>query len=175
LYKQKDILNNEITEIRRWKTEVYSNSYTIKSEIYWLEYMLSQTKDLLEIEKQNFYKLTDKQRNKIFELNNEINNKIWELTEYNSKKLIDIDWENKKYKKVLTEKRKEIQVLTDNISQITKEQKEFIEYRACELEKIQQMKNKIEKDTIALNIKQKTLNIKEKRLLKFKKELNVKN
>ena len=179
LYKERDLVLEEIRDQRQWSNLVYSKKTYYDKCVDWLLRIYDATVELVNKKNVDFYNLTDKQANKITELNEKISTKVKELSEYDKKELINIDAVNKKYKKDYTKKQKELSTLERSIEDRKQEIKEFEEYKNKESNKLERQRNKQEDTKKALMKLKKTLELKEKRLDKYALELknkkNVKN
>lgn len=140
-----DIIKNEISDQRIGKTQVSLEQKTLEQKIPVIMDMIRTTQELLTKWTLDFYKLTDSQQQTINELQKEIDSKILELQEYEEKikQIIDIDWQNIKYKEELRIKAQELQDIIATIKltkkendRIKSENKEFEIYKKQEEEKL---------------------------------------
>lgn len=171
LNKQKDLAKQEIADQRKGRNIVSSELYEMKDKLYNLEITLKNTELELNKQREAFHSLVDKHWQTIEKLNKHINELTKRLENQKSKKLIDIDWENIKYKKEISLKQKEYQLYVDKIEELKQQEEEFKKYV---IEKNNEILSQKEKNDIIFseNIKkQKDLNILEKRLLKLKAKL----
>lgn len=167
LTHKRDKIYNDISDQRRWKTEVYNETIVIQKDASILEALLISLKDILRKEQKDYFINSDRQHDIMSKLEKEISQKEKELEEYNKKELIDIDWLNEKYKQDLLKKRQEITTLDHEY----KKKQDEIQWMEKHKQDIVKEKEELEEQKEQIKKKEKKLNLKEKRLNKLEKTL----
>lgn len=171
LYAERDTVLSEIIDQRRGKQVVSVQSEAIKSELVTIESILTDTNKALEQQSAHFSSLTEKQKDKIQSLNSKIQEKLDVFALQDGKEIIDIDSENRKFKKELSLKRKELQEITD----LLEENKKLVDTTNKKIEKEQERMKKEKAELLEyrtnLEEREKLVALSEKRLEKYKEEL----
>ena len=153
-------------ELMRWKNEIYSASLQKSNELYTTESTIEETKKTLNETSLHFINLTENQREIIKNLDKSIENRIKELSNQEWKQLINFDWENIKIKERLKEKRQELQIVIDDIKEKEMEKEKIEFYINEQLQYIKQEKEYLIEYRSNLELREKDIRIKEKRLTK---------
>lgn len=164
LTKERDNLILWNIELMRWKNEIYSVSIKKNEELYTTESILEETKKTLNETSLHFVNLTENQKEIIKNLDKSIQERIKELSVQEWKELIDFDEENRKIKRKLTEKKQELQIVIEDLQEKEKEKEKIENYIKEQLEFIEKEKQDILSIKNNLEIREKDIRIKEKRL-----------
>lgn len=166
LTKERDSLLLWNTELMRWKSEINNIKESKEKELYTIESILEETKKALDKNSVHFYKITDKQKEKLQELNTAIQERLDELSIQEGKELIDIDSENQKIKKELTKAKKELKAMIDDIQSLKDERIAFEKEKNDIMAALDQERNRCIDYMNNLVIRERDVEILEKRFSK---------
>lgn len=168
---ERDRVLGEIDDQRRGKQIVSIQSEAKQSELVTIESILTETHKALEKQSAHFSSLTEKQKDKIQSLNSKIQEKLDIFALQDSKEIIDIDSENRKFKKELTIARKELQKAKDDAESLKNERIAFDKEKDDTRQALDEERAKYLDYMSSLEAREKKIALSEKRLEKYKQEL----
>lgn len=171
LYAERDTVLGEIVDQRRGKQVVSVQSETIKSELVTIESILTETNKALEKQSAHFSSLTEKQKDKIQSLNSKIQEKLDIFALQDNKEILDIDSENRKFKKELTIARKELQKAKDDAESLKNERIAFDKEKEDTRQTLDKERATYLDYMSSLEAREQKITLSEKRFEKLKEEI----